>query len=312
MEIIRPKDMAERRRALALLLSRPELTQSELDHNIDHLIRYVQKSNLSVDECLVARQNGQNVAACLCIDSPGRTASVFIPDASRLPRITPEVLALLEHAATQAEQRRIRLMQAMLASDAKHEATIFRQAGFNLIAQLIFMENDLLRPLPPARLPVSTVNWITYSQDTHSMFAKTIEGSYIESLDCGSLNGLRDIEDILASHRAVGQFEPKLWFLAQIGGEPVGVILLAYLPDRWSFELVYMGLLKDWRGRGYGTALLAHGLEVAQARAGSAFALTVDIRNQPAIGLYQRFGFKEISRRDAWIKILPEAFDVNV
>jgi ribosomal protein S18 acetylase RimI-like enzyme len=47
-------------------------------------------------------------------------------------------------------------------------------------------------------------------------------------------------------------------------------------------------------------------MEISHQRAGSAFALTVDVRNQPAIDLYARFGFKEISRRDAWIKILPE------
>jgi mycothiol synthase len=305
MEIIRPDNDGERRRALALLLSKPELSPSELDHNIEHLIRYTEKHGLSLEECLVAQENGRAIAACLCIDSPGRTTSVFIPAGSRLNRISQEVLALLREASVQAEARRIRLMQAMLTPEAKDEAAVFRQADFELVASLIFMENDLARAWPKDALSPQ-VEWVSYSQDKHLLFANTIEGSYIESLDCGSLNGLRNMDDILASHRAVGRFDPQLWQIATVNGQAIGAILLACLPDRWSFEVVYMGLLKSWRGRGYGSVLLKHALEISRERAGTALALTVDVRNAPAIKLYERFNFQENFRRDAWIKILPE------
>src|SRR3712207_8951894 len=40
------------------------------------------------------------------------------------------------------------------------------------------------------------------------------------SLDCPALNGVRDMEDVLAGHKASGEFDPALWFLLSedVGG----------------------------------------------------------------------------------------------
>ena len=47
----------------------------------------------------------------------------------------------------------------------------------------------------------------------HALFAETILQTYRDSLDCPGLNGVRQIEDIIAGHKASGEFDPALWFL---------------------------------------------------------------------------------------------------
>ncbi|MDR2213032.1 MAG: GNAT family N-acetyltransferase [Pseudomonadales bacterium] len=53
-----------------------------------------------------------------------------------------------------------------------------------------------------------------------------------------------------------------------------------------------MGLLPEFRGRGLGTRLLRETLDAAHASGLSRIELEVYASNQPAIHLYERFGFK--------------------
>ncbi len=303
MNIVQPADPVQLRQALALLIARPDLSRAEIDQQIQYLTDYASKYRLSLEHCLVARRNGADVAVCLCVDSPGRTSSLFIPAVLDRPDVREAVCVLLEEASVRAGNRRIQFLQSMVAPESVQEAAVYRQAGFQNLAQLLYLENDLTQPVLPHNFPPK-LDWATYTAQTHPLFANVVAGSYEESLDCGSLNGLRDIEDILASHRATGIFDPRHWLLGTVDGKPTGVILLTEVPERFAIEVVYMGLLKRWRGIGYGSALLRRAVELAREKAVVTLMLSVDVRNEPARKLYQRFGFQEISRRDAWIKIL--------
>ncbi len=91
-------------------------------------------------------------------------------------------------------------MQGTVAPDMRAEAAVYEAAGFERLAELIYMDSDLTRlgAMPPARFDV---RWVTYDADRHPLFASVIQGTYERSLDCAGLNGVREIEDILASHR---------------------------------------------------------------------------------------------------------------
>jgi len=252
--------------------------------------------------------DGKKLAACLCVDSPGRMSSVFIPGILRRNGVKAVVVQLLERAARLASQRDILFLQAMVAPDSTDESAVYRQAGFQEMAQLIYLESDLTRFILAAR-SAPEVQWVTYIESSHELFARVVEGTYEESLDCGSFNGMRDMQDILASHRAVGEFDPQCWAIGMIGSVPVGVILLNLIPERCSYEVVYMGVLKHYRGQGYGATLLRRAVSVAREQGVITLSLSVDARNAPAFRLYKRFGFKEVSRRNAWIKMLSDARD---
>src|SRR5690606_2604680 len=127
---------------------------------------------------------------------------------------------------------------------------------------------------------------VTYSPDTHADFAATVQASYEQSLDCPALNGLRDIEDVLAGHRATGDFDPNLWTLLLEHDRPIGVSLLARLPYADSCELVYFGLVPAARGRGLGHLAMQHTLATLARTDLSRLTLAVDANNLPAYRLY--------------------------
>lgn len=144
-------------------------------------------------------------------------------------------------------------------------------------------------------------------------FGAALEASYEQTLDCPELCGLRSISDVLDSHRATGQFDPRLWWV-MLGGDaaaapaerkPLGCLLLNPCKDQQTIELVYIGLAAEARGRGWAKPLLLHGMSVAlQGRRGYEVACAVDDRNTPARNLYASLGFRESGHRVALVKPL--------
>lgn len=301
MEIRASRNRAEHRAALGRLIDRQGLADPEIEQRVQMLEGYAASRGLSLEHCLVIAEGNYLHAVCLCLDSPGRTSSVLLSPGSALPALRRQVAVLLDRAEREAAARNVQLLQGMVAPECSEESLLYATAGFRHLATLLYMQNDLDRV--KARSPRG-LTWETYSPQTHTLFTRVIEGTYHDSLDCGSLNGVRQIEDILASHRATGQYDPYFWRVALAGDEPVGVILLAHMEEQQTFEVVYMGCLPAQRGKGYGSGLLAHGVELARSRGLSAMSLSVDERNKPARKLYETFGFGEMTRRDVWIKIL--------
>jgi len=303
MNVCKPSDKTQFREALGVLLERADLSPAERDEHIDALLRYADRRNLSLDHCLIAQEQGRILAACLCVDSPGRMASVFIPSLPRFLKPPTAMVGLLTESARLARQRNIQILQGTLAPEATLEAGIYRRAGFQRLTRLIYMDSDLTQSIPSAP-PAMEVTWETYDPTRHELFARVVRGTYEDSLDCVALNGVRDIEDILASHRAAGVFCAESWLVARVAGEPMGVILLSHLPERWAYEIVYMGVLPALRGRRFGATLLRRAVEVAREQAVNTLSLSVDAGNVPAQRLYRRFGFRETSRRDVWLAML--------
>ncbi len=303
MDVSEPRDRDDFRAALGVLLDRPGLSAAELDEHITALIHYADRRGLSLDTCLLARDHGRIASACLSIDSPGRVSSLFIPTLRRFLQPPTAIQGLLSESAHQARRRQVQILQAMVAPDAEEEARIYADAGFQWLAELIYMDSDTTRPLHLPHSPPE-LRWLPYGSATHDLFCRVVQGTYEASLDCAALGGVRTIEDILASHRAAGEFDPAAWLIGLADREPVGVILTTRVPERWAHEVVYMGVLPAWRGRGYGTTLLGESLRRARAEAMTVLTLTVDTRNTPARRLYDRFGFVETSRRSVWMKLL--------
>lgn len=301
--MIRPAQKGELKTAVSALLFRPEMSGDELRRQIDTLLRYASKQHLSLEQCLVAGADGRVETACLCVDAPGRTSSVFVPNHIATPAQADTVVAMLAEAVARAQGRRVRLMQGLVAPEAVGERELFARGGFQRLTDLLYLERDAMAPLPRGA-PGLPFDWEEYSAGIHKEFAHVVEGTYRGSLDCAGLTGVRDIEDTLASHRAAGEFDPRFWLLARKGGVPVGVLLMARIPERGAMEVVYMGLLPEARGSGLGVTLLRRAVELARSQGAGLVTLTVDIENAPARRLYAAFAFHEWSRREVWIRVL--------
>jgi ribosomal protein S18 acetylase RimI-like enzyme len=112
------------------------------------------------------------------------------------------------------------------------------------------------------------------------------------------LEGIRSLDDILASHRAGGRFVAGRWQVGHVQDEPdsAAVLLLAEIPDRDAWEVAYLGLTPPARGRGLGSAVLAHALGLAAPHV-PRLELAVDVRNYPATRLYRMAGFTPFDQR---------------
>ncbi|MGQ9651922.1 MAG: GNAT family N-acetyltransferase [Phycisphaerae bacterium] len=226
----------------------------------------------------------------------------WLPD----PQATDILVSLLLKAADEAHGRGICFLQAIIPPDALLEQSVYEQAGFQPLAELIYMERDSTTPLVVEK-PSPALAWVTYSAKTHQLFAQTVQESYEGSLDCVGISGTRDIEDVLATHRSTGVFNPLTWFVGIADDNPVGALLLSEVPEQSALEVVYMGLRPAYRGKGYASALMEHAVRIARDLAALRLTLAVDAENMPARRLYSRFAFEETSRRCAWVRILRSA-----
>ena len=131
-------------------------------------------------------------------------------------------------------------------------------------------------------------------------------GSYQQTLDCPALSGLRDVDDVIAGHQAVGIFDPQLWSVVVENGRPLWLPAAGGGTAARALELVYLGLSPEKaRGRGFGAKA-----SLMEPRAGghaarrhfAVMSLAVDEKNVPALALYRRCGYRRV-RRAAWLMI---------
>ncbi len=164
-----------------------------------------------------------------------------------------------------------------------------------------------------------------------AMLIRALERSYIDTLDCPELCGLRTIEDVLVSHKGVGQLDPRLWWLVLHEGQAAGCVMFTPVRETDSVELVYLGLGPELRGLGLGKLLLREAIEavevwwhsaqrranagagasagasdvVAASRVGNlsgGITLAVDVRNVPALKLYRAAGFVRSAVRVPFVR----------
>ena len=245
-------------------------------------------------------QAGQMRAVTLAVIFPGRTAVVMLPGPD-MPGIDPDAQrgTLLATIAA-LDARALHYSQALLDPRPGGPAPLLREAGFQRLGRLAYLLHDLQRIC--AATPGAGVEWRSYQDALRPLFGQTIQATYRDSLDMPELAGRRPIEDVLASHQAAGAFDPSLWELAYIDGRPAGCLLLAVQFDGRLLELVYLGVVPAFRGRGLGGQLVTRALEHACQRGAAAVLVAADERNIPARRLYERFGFRPLVQRDVWVR----------
>jgi ribosomal protein S18 acetylase RimI-like enzyme len=102
---------------------------------------------------------------------------------------------------------------------------------------------------------------------------------------------------VIHGHQAHGQHDPAWWWLAELNGDPVGVLLLTEA-SLGEWEVGYMGVVPEARRRGVGSAMLTQALTRVQALGAVQVVLCVDDRNRPARQLYAQLGFEPHDHRE--------------
>jgi len=203
------------------------------------------------------------------------------------------------------------LMQALLKPEEESVRRALEQAGWLVVGDLDYMRRAI--SASDARLGDDSKDLDTgisirrYTSGDDGVFIEALEASYVDTLDCPELCGMRPTADVLEGHRATGHFDPDLWWLVEHDHQPAGVMLLNPNPEQSAVELVYIGLAPSVRGRGLAKHLLTMGLATLAGRIEREVTCAVDVRNTPALRLYERLGFRAFARRTALV--LPIAHE---
>jgi ribosomal protein S18 acetylase RimI-like enzyme len=198
------------------------------------------------------------------------------------------------------------LAQVLLESHAPSARKFFGELSFNEIAELIYLQGTVPKNASAPDLP-EHMRLVQYSAAQHRPFADAISQTYRDSLDCPVLSGMRDIDDVIAGHQATGEFDPTGWQLLMQDDRPMGVVLLARIPQTDAVELVYLGLCPEARGKGLGNLLMRQIFFLIHQNHGRRLSLAVDASNAPALKLYFRFGMRQVATRWAMIRDLRKA-----
>ncbi len=103
--------------------------------------------------------------------------------------------------------------------------------------------------------------------------------------------------------RSMGVGDPSLWFVAELDGVPAGVAICRPHDhgDSDCGWVSVLGVLREYRRAGLGTALLTHAFAEFQRRGRLRAELGVDAESTTgAVALYERAGMRVLWRWDIW------------
>jgi GNAT superfamily N-acetyltransferase len=253
--------------------------------------------------------------ACLAVPGAGRTAMLFVsepePAGDGLGALEERVAVLDAACAHLGKEpsKRVHIGQALPDPTEPWFVAALEAAAFTMVGHLSYLRRPA-GPVPKARKKFEFAEGITLTRVSDlakskidAMLVEAMDRSYLDTLDCPELCGLRETKDILASHKDTGKLDTSTWWLVCKEGQPHGCGLFSAVPDAASCELVYLGLSPEIRGKGLGKHLLTLGIEELRRKHASwPMTLAVDQRNEPALHLYRAFGFKSFGDRIAFVR----------
>ncbi len=284
--------------ALSLLFS--PLPPGQRDRQLADAFAAVERQEFSFDNLIVALDGPQVVGAVLAVRRPGGAAFLWPPAARGGADERSISEALLQTVASRVDEQGVKFTQCLLELDDSRGRATVELGGFPYVTDLVLLSRSLLANLPPAGVNLSPS---TYCAALHTSFAHLVERTYEGTLDCPILARFRGGSESLEAHRATGRFAPDAWRLYRSQGVLVGVLLLAEHPDRNVWEVAYLGVVPEARGRGFGRAMLQDGLALAKQSGRATIEIAVDAENSPALRIYREAGFAEVRRFAVHLRI---------
>ncbi|MBN1854606.1 MAG: GNAT family N-acetyltransferase [Pirellulales bacterium] len=289
--------------ALQIVFS--DLPEPDRTAAIEGLANILQEDTLTRNSLSIALDRGTLVGAVWFQHLPGRTAILMPPrQAFRMNQPGHRIAdRLIADVLGQLRSRGVILVQTLLRKEDTQDAQRFRSAGFEDLTDLVY----LAAPTHSASQPRDTsLTFQPYRDDQRARLGQLIQQTYINSLDCPALDGLREIEDVISGYQATGVYDPGRWFFVRHENTDVGVLLLTSHAPAQPWELVYMGLVPDARGQGWGDWIARFALWQAKLGGADQVVLAVDVANTPVTRIYERVGFIPWDRRTVWIRRLSD------
>jgi len=298
-----------------------EVPDGQDDPAVASLVRSAQDRLVNI-EILVGGFLGRRLlTACLLVQSPGRVGMVLLPRETRTAIRETLGVRAVRYALDQAWQRGVQVVEALVPATGGDAQNILTAAGFRYLTTLQYLtrkneskacSDGSSRPGISAHLETAS-----FTKSNEPLFRDALAASYCQSLDCPELSGVRSLSDVLCTHAARRRFDPALWRVYLQGQMPAGIILLNPLDDLAGpdapdnadtpegMEIAYIGVAQPFRGTGLADAMLSWACAASRSSGATHLTLAVDERNDPARGLYARWGFSDTIRRRALVVMRP-------
>lgn len=229
---------------------------------------------------------GQPAGAVWVERLPGKEANLWRPS-----HACASAPALLHAAIAWAKQQRLSVVKTVLAASDLQTAALLAENGFPKVLSLHYLsastQTQLKAPVVAAVATFTPVDTVA-PERLEAVFGQVEKGS----LDCPELQARFTAQEALLGFYRQDAHAPAQWYRVHCEGEDAGVLLLAPHPAANHWELMYMGLVPAWRGRGLGQQVVNEAIRQAGAAGMEAVILAVDERNTPARGLYESAGFR--------------------
>jgi ribosomal protein S18 acetylase RimI-like enzyme len=295
-QIIRcpPQRIAE---TLAHILS--ELPPSRRREVAGALLNVEDPAELSNEPLFVAMRGEQMCGAAWGQRQPGNIA-VFWPAWLASGERIETALLLAEHVVQTLDETSIEMTQVLVSPGDADVTCVLEHVEFRHLADLLYLSCEAAK-FPQTRPPLE-LDFITYDGAQRARLNALIERTYDGTLDCTALNGVREVENVVTGYQATGLFRPENWMIARAAGVDVGILLLADHPKAHHFELMYMGLVPEARGRNWGRQIVQHAQWLARRAEVERIVLAVDSVNAPALRMYRSTGFEMWDRRAVYMR----------
>ena len=149
----------------------------------------------------------------------------------------------------------------------------------------------------------SELDYVPYDGTQRGRLTELIERTYEGTLDCSELDGVREMDHVINGYQATGVFRPENWLFVRNGGQDVGVLLLADHPKGRHWELMYMALVPEVRGRGWGRQITRYAQWLARGANVERIVVAVDAANSPAVAMYRDSGFELWDQRAVYVRV---------
>jgi ribosomal protein S18 acetylase RimI-like enzyme len=292
-------------REAALRLVFLHFDAGEREKRVANALRLMEAGQLNPDGLFVLRHGAAISGAMICMPIRGAGALVWPP---RTRDDVPDTVAvedqLISRAVSWLRPRGAKLGQALLDRSETHLAAPLERNGFRNVTTLCYMRRAAGQALDG--IPQGRLCYQPYDSADRATFAETLLRTYDGSRDCPEVNGVRTIDEILDGHAADAGTNFDRWWLAFDGTRPVGVLLVTE-PEEWqAWEVAYVGVVPEARGRGLGRELMQHAVGMARSAEAKQLTLCVDVRNAPAIALYRGLGFERYDERAVYLAVWCE------
>jgi mycothiol synthase len=297
VEVVRcPEEL--RGQALAIVLC--ELAPSQRREVAKSLLESNNAATADEEPLFIARRGARLCGAAWGQSQTGNVAVFWPPQlVSGEDSTTANLLA--RAVVVDLDSKKVDLAQSLLVAPDCELVELLLRVGFRHLADLIYLSCE------SARFPLVTpepceIEFEEYAGSERQRLARLIQRTYEGTLDCTALEGARDMDDVIEGYEATGAFRQGNWMFVRQGGADVGVLLLADHPAAMHWELMYMGIVPEYRGRGWGRQIARYAQWLARGARAERLLVAVDSTNKPAVNTYRSTGFEIWELRAVYVR----------